>query len=104
MQKEYKKMVDDSLKDAFSRMGTDYDPIEKNTELNKIRKSISEDELEGGLADDLTIEKIAKKHKANIEDIVDQLMKGVSVEHEHTEDINKGSIVLATVSVLYFLV
>ena len=90
MQKEYKKMVDDSLKDAFSRMGTDYDPIEKNTELNKIRKSISEDELEGGLADDLTIEKIAKKHKANIEDIVDQLMKGVSVEREHTEDINKA--------------
>ena len=90
MQKEYKKMVDDSLKDAFSRMGTDYDPIEKNIELNNIRKSISEDELEGGLADDLTIEKIAKKHKANIEDIVDQLMKGVAVEREHTEDINKA--------------
>ena len=89
MEKEFKKMMDDSLKNAFDRMGTDYDPVEKNTELNKLRSDVvSEDELEGGNADELTIETLAKKHKTKVENIINQLMKGVAVEKEHTSEIN----------------
>jgi len=89
MEKEFKKMMDDSLKNAFDRMGTDYDPVVKNTELNKLRGDVvSEDELEGGEADEMTIEKLAKKHKTKVENIINQLMKGIAVEREHTNEVN----------------
>jgi hypothetical protein len=89
MEKEFKKMMDDSLKNAFDRMGTDYDPVAKNTELNKLRGDVvSEDELEGGDADEMTIEKLAKKHKTKVENIINQLMKGIAVEREHTNEVN----------------
>jgi len=88
MMDDFKKMMNSSLKNAFDRMGPDYDPIVKNTELNKLKKDIAEDELEGGIADELTIETMAKKHKVKVDDIVSQLMKGLEVESEHTSEIN----------------
>jgi len=98
MEKEFNDMVNKSLKTAFSRMGgdvagpggsMDYDQVEKSKSLNSVLKSVSEeDELEGGEADEMTIEKLAKKHKTKVENIINQLMKGIAVEREHTNEVN----------------
>jgi len=52
------------------------------------KKQVSEEKLKGGLADDLTIEKIANKHNVDVDKIVDQLVKGLEVEMEHTSELN----------------
>ena len=88
MMDDFKKMMNSSLKKAFDSMGPDYDPIVKNTVLNNLIEDIAEDELEGGIADELTIETMVKKHKVKVDDIVSQLMKGLEVESEHTSEIN----------------
>jgi len=47
---------------------------------------IIKDFLGGGLAEGLTIEDIAKKHKVSANDIQKQLEKGIKVEYEHTKN------------------
>jgi hypothetical protein len=49
-------------------------------------KLFIEDEIEGGLADQYTCEQIANKHNVSLEDIMNQLYKGIEVEMEHTDD------------------
>lgn len=49
-------------------------------------KLFIEDEIEGGLADQYTCEQIANKHNVPLEDIMNQLYKGIEVEMEHTDD------------------
>jgi len=50
------------------------------------RVKIANDILKGGMADEETIESIAKKHDVSIEVIKDQLKKGIKIEYEHTDD------------------
>ena len=45
----------------------------------------SGDKITGGLADNLTPEDLAKKHKVEVAVIIDQIKKGIEVEKEHTE-------------------
>jgi len=45
-----------------------------------------EEEIEGGLGDNKTVEDIAKQHKVDVEQIEKQLKKGIKVEYEHTGD------------------
>ena len=42
--------------------------------------------IPGGLADGMTLEDLAKKHKVNVDHLKEQLAKGVKVELEHTSD------------------
>ena len=49
---------------------------------------MKKDVIKGGLADKLTLEDIAKKHKVSIEDLKKELAKGIEVESEHTSDKN----------------
>ena len=49
---------------------------------------VSEEEIEGGLADDKSVKDIADEHSVNIKDIVAQIKKGKEVEMEHTDDPN----------------
>lgn len=51
---------------------------------------INEDEIPGGLADDLSIEDIAKRHSVSVGEIEEQLEKGKRVEMEHTDDEEKA--------------
>jgi hypothetical protein len=46
--------------------------------------------LVGGLSDKLTLSDIAKKHKVSIEHIKKQLIKGIKVEKDHTNDESKA--------------
>lgn len=49
-------------------------------------ESVEEDKVPGGLADDLSIEDIAKRHSVSVGQLKDQLEKGIKVEMEHTDD------------------
>ena len=44
--------------------------------------------LRGGLANRKTLGDLARKHKVNIVDLQKELMLGIKVEQEHTEDIH----------------
>jgi hypothetical protein len=57
--------------------------------MNYYRKTIIES-LTGGVADNKTIEDIANKHSVPVKQIQLQLMKGVKVEFEHTNDKSKS--------------
>lgn len=46
--------------------------------------------LKGGLSDNLTLKDISVKHKVTIDDIKSQLIKGIKIEMEHTNDKNKA--------------
>ena len=47
-------------------------------------------EIKGGLADKISIEELSKKHKVSVDEIVEQLLKGIEVELEHTNDKDKA--------------
>jgi hypothetical protein len=46
--------------------------------------------IKGGLSDNLTLKDIAKKHGVSIEKIEAQLIKGIKVEKDHTNDESKA--------------
>lgn len=86
-------------KKAFAPKFVKFDEVlrDKSDNGDSINKSIEEDLLEkaekiiGGLADDMSIEDIAKKHKTPLTDMLKQYIKGIEVEMEHTDDKNKAS-------------
>jgi hypothetical protein len=62
-------------------------------EIERYQKSLNEEVtetegigMEGGKADHMTIEEIAKKHGVSVETIQEQIEKGVKVEREHTDN------------------
>ena len=65
-----------------NRIDEFYSERNKIEELNKVSK----DQLQGGLADNKTIEDIAKEQNENIEFAREQLKKGIAVEMEHTDN------------------
>lgn len=50
------------------------------------RRKIKEDKVRGGLADEMSLEDMARYHNTTIEKVINQLQKGVNVELEHTSD------------------
>ena len=56
-------------------------------EIDKIVHNLKEDNIEGGLSDDETLEDLAKKHKVKVEELKKQLSVGIKVEKkEHTKN------------------
>jgi hypothetical protein len=49
---------------------------------------VTEDNIPGGLADDMTIEDLASHQNTDIETLIQQMEKGVSIEMEHTTDLS----------------
>jgi len=50
--------------------------------------TVTEDKISGGLADDMTIEDLANHQNTDIETLIQQMEKGVSIEMEHTTDLS----------------
>lgn len=78
-----------SSKDSFkNNLDKAFSKITLNTSTlgdhMKYKQGFTEENLEGGLADNKTIEDIAKKHKLSVAEIKKQLDKGIKVELEHT--------------------
>lgn len=63
-----------------------YDIVDGDVE--NITESVNEDEIEGGLADDMTLQDIADKHNVSLDQIASEFKKGYKVEREHTTDTN----------------
>jgi hypothetical protein len=62
------------------------DKTKKQTEKD-VAEDLKEGEiLKGGLADDKSVEDLAKRHNVSVDFIADQLKKGIKVEMEHTGD------------------
>lgn len=59
-------------------------------DANKMLQSFHEEELEGGKGDNMSLRKLAKKHKVDVSVIVREFVKGVKVEREHTNKIKKA--------------
>lgn len=57
----------------------------RKEDVEKSEQQDIEKALKGGLADKLSINDIAKKHKVDIKQIKEQVKKGMSVEMEHTD-------------------
>jgi len=51
------------------------------------KRKIKEEKIEGGLADGMSLEDLAKHHKTDVGTIIDRMEKGVSVEMEHTSEM-----------------
>jgi predicted GNAT family N-acyltransferase len=49
-------------------------------------KGMNENKIKGGLADNKSVKDIANKHDVSVDDIKDEIEKGVEVEKEHTSD------------------
>lgn len=77
----------------------DYDLVAGNTRLAGLIKqgknpkiwvvdmtNLNEEKLKGGLADNKTIEDVAKKHSIDVDLLKVQLENGIEVEHEHVKD------------------
>ena len=47
--------------------------------------------LKGGLSDNLTLKDLSLKHNVPIKELSSQLQKGIEVEKEHTNNINKAT-------------
>lgn len=58
-----------------------------NVNLNGV---IKEEKIKGGLADNMSLEQIAKKHKMKMSDLYQEFKKGIKVEFEHTKDKDKA--------------
>lgn len=64
--------------------------IALNNAKNIKPKFIGENKLVGGKADDLTLNDLAKKYNVDVSVIKTQIDKGIKVELEHTNDIEKA--------------
>lgn len=90
-----KNLFKNSIDKAFSTISLNSSTMGDHM---KYKQGFTEESLEGGLADNRSIEDIAKKHEKkgykNIGDMVQflkkQLDKGVKVEMEHTKDKTKA--------------
>ena len=51
------------------------------------KRKIKEEKVEGGLADNMSLEDMAKHHDTDIETVIEELQKGVNVEMEHTTEM-----------------
>lgn len=59
-------------------------------DATKMMGTFKEEKLKGGLADKMNLSDLAKKHKVEISLLKKELMKGLSVEMEHTKDKSKA--------------
>lgn len=50
------------------------------------KRKIKEEKVEGGLADGMSLQDMAKHHNTDVGTVIDQLEKGVNDEMEHTSD------------------
>src|SRR5690606_4589961 len=79
---EYRDKIKDLADSMSDKDLKDY----AETDTKDLPDNVEEDLIPGGLADDKTLDDIAKKHNVSIQDIQIQFEMGVEVEMEHTND------------------
>ena len=81
--KSSKEIFKNSLDKAFSTISLNSSTMGDHM---KYKQGFSEEKIEGGLADSMSLKDIAKKHKVDIEKLTKQFTQGVKVEMEHTKN------------------
>lgn len=79
-----------NLDKAFSSAGVTMNPSTMKDHMKYKTSFKEQQELEGGLGDEMTLKKIAKKHDVSMNHIIDEFSNGVDVEKEHTSNIKKA--------------
>lgn len=82
-----KDLFKKSMDKAFSQPGMVINKTTMMDNMNYKQSFKEQDELEGGIGDEMTLKKISKIHKVSLYDLVDEFAKGVDVEKEHTNDL-----------------
>lgn len=72
-----------SSKKSKQRKTNRYKEVEETQPKGEFKQA---NKLEGGFADDLTIEDIAEMHGVSLDKMKQQLKMGIKVEYEHTKD------------------
>lgn len=83
-----KKEENKEATSAGSSAGMFVGPLTGSMEKTNTKNipTVREEVLKGGVSDNLSLEKIAKKHKISIEDLKKQFNKGLKVEKEHSNN------------------
>ena len=83
-------LTDDEIRDYYKIGKTFNVGLGPEDNLTKVKEVIinesTNENLEGGLADNLTIHDIALKHSISLKNIEKELEKGIIIEMEHTND------------------
>lgn len=89
---EKKELLNKLTEDIkLSEDDTNPDNATKENEQEDQHEEVEqENQLEGGKADNMSLEDIAKKHNVTVEVIESELEKGIKVEMEHTDDPEKA--------------
>lgn len=90
-----KKDASKDFKNAVDKAFTTQPNVKLNSSTMKDAMNLKQqfkeqDELEGGMGDDMTLKKLSKKHGVSLWEIVSQFDMGVEVEREHTNDLKKA--------------
>jgi hypothetical protein len=73
-----------NIDSAFGKLPTVNSDI--MSDANKFKKDFKENSIKGGLADNMSLSDIAKKHKVNLGSITKEFKTGVEIEMEHTDN------------------
>ena len=82
-----KELFKKSMDKAFSQPGMTINKSTMTDNMNYKQSFKEQDELEGGVGDEMTLKKISKIHRVSLSDLVDEFSNGVDVEKEHTDDL-----------------
>ena len=90
-----KKDASKDFKNAVDKAFTTQPNVKLNSSTMKDAMALKQqfkeqDELEGGVGDEMTLKKLSKKHGVSLWEIVSQFDMGVEVEREHTNDLKKA--------------
>lgn len=70
-------------KDGGAKVGCTKGDVHKY--MAALHANVDEDIIKGGKADKMSVEDIAKKHGVSIEQIQNQIKKGIKIEMEHVD-------------------
>lgn len=76
-----------SLDNAFSQISLNSSTLQDHM---KYKQGFTEENLEGGISDNKTLQDIAKKHKVDLSVLEKELNKGMKTEMEHTDNKSKA--------------
>lgn len=90
-----KKDASKDFKNAVDKAFTTQPNVKLNSSTMKDAMALKQqfkeqEELEGGIGDEMTLKKLSKKHGVSLWEIVSQFDMGVEVEREHTNDLKKA--------------
>ncbi len=85
-----KNVQKDTKEDSSNDDNSDVD-YDKEIKGIEFESDSNDDQLKGGLADGKSISDIAKKHGVEVSKVKEQLVSGIKVEMEHTDDPSKAT-------------